>query len=45
MIGGDIIYDLEEMIKDMIFVFSTYNDEFQYDEWLREWNIEYDENK
>jgi len=44
MIGGDIINDLDELIKDMVFTFSIYNDDFNYDKWISEWNIEDDEN-
>ena len=44
MIGADIMEDLETLIKDMIFTFSTYNDNFAYELWENAWNIEYDDN-
>ena len=44
MIGADIIEDLEILIKDMIFTFSIYNDNFAYESWEDAWNIEYDDN-
>ena len=44
MIGADIIEDLEILIKDMIFTFSIYNDNFAYESWEDAWNIKYDDN-
>jgi len=42
MIGGDVIHDMEELIQDVVATFNLYTEDFNYDDWVNEWNVDYD---